>query len=200
MQPIDTYLLYCALKAHFGDTDYDFFKYEGKTRIKRDSFYKRKDRIFFVKLSKIGGNTTEYADILNYLVANFIKDPNGYVANFSKEIYKEWLYKKQNFYTIFTDELRPLVKDFEPLFEVKRNSHPKLLQEYLGKRVSLETLVILDQILAFNKKWSKQMSGDFLWDDVKKLMENYKGFLTIDVKRYRIHLLKLIEEGSNERP
>jgi len=200
MQPIDAYLLYCALKAHFSDTDYDFFKYEGKTRIKRDSFYKRKDRIFFVKLTRIEGNTTEYTDILNYLVANFTKHPNGYVAQFSKEIYKDWLYRKHNFYTIFTDEMRPLVKDFEPLFNVKNNTHPKLLQEYFGKRVSLETLVILDQLLGYGDKWTKQMSGDFLWDDVKKLMKNYKGFLTIDVKRYRIQLLKLIEEGNDGRP
>lgn len=198
MQPIDAYLLYCSLKAHFGDTDYDFFKYEGKTRIKRDSFYKRKDRLFFVKLTKIGGhNTTEYADILNFLVSNFIKHPNGYIANFSNETYQDWLYRKQNFYTIFSDEMRPLVKDFEPLFQVKGNTHPKLLQEYFGKRVSLETLVILDQMLDYSKKWSKDMSGDFLWDDVKKLMKNYKGFLTIDVEKYRIQLLKLIEEGSN---
>ena len=197
MQPIDAYLLYCALKAHFGDTDYDFFKYEGKTRIKRDSFYKRKDRLFFVKLTKINGNTTEYADILNFLVSNFTKHPNGYIANFSKETYQDWLYRKKNFYTIFKDEMRPLVKDFEPLFQVKSNTHPKLLQEYFGKRVSLETLVILDQMLDYSKKWSKEMSGDFLWDDVKKLMKNYKGFLTIDVEKYRIQLLKLIEEGSN---
>ena len=92
--------------------------------------------------------------------------------------------------------MRPLVKDFEPLFQVKNNTHPKLLQEYFGKRVSLETLVILDQMLDYSKKWSKEMSGDFLWDDVKKLIKNYKGFLTIDVKRYRIQLLKLLEESN----
>ena len=50
MEAIDTYLMYCAMKAHFGKTDYDFVTYHGKTRIKRDSFYKRKDRSFFVKI------------------------------------------------------------------------------------------------------------------------------------------------------
>ena len=53
MEAIDTYLMYCAMKAHFGKTDYDFVTYHGKTRIKRDSFYKRKDR---ASLSKFHEN------------------------------------------------------------------------------------------------------------------------------------------------
>ena len=52
MEPIDVYLMYCAMKAHFGKSDYDFVTYKGKTRIKRDTFYKRKDRSFFVKLAR----------------------------------------------------------------------------------------------------------------------------------------------------
>ena len=195
MQPVDIYLMYCALKAHFAREDYDYFKYEGKTRIKRDSFFKRKDRFFFVKLSRKHGNTTEYKDVENYLLSNIING-EGHVSNFSDEVYNQWLYKKQNFYTIFSDEMRPLVGEFEPLFEVKDNGHPKLLKEYLGKRVSLETLIILNDMLNFSKTWDKNMEYDIIWNDVKKLMKKYKGFLTIDVKQYRIHLLKLIEESN----
>ena len=52
MEPIDVYLMYCAMKAHFSKNDYDFFTYKGKSRVPRNSFYKRKDRGFFVKLSR----------------------------------------------------------------------------------------------------------------------------------------------------
>ena len=193
MQAVDVYLMYCALKAHFSKSDYNYFKYEGKTRIKRDSFFKRKDRFFFVRLSK---KYTEHEDIKNYLIANFIKEPTGYVARFSDKIYEEWLYKKQNFYTIFTDEMRPLVNQFQPLFEVKSTTHPKLLQEHLGQRISLETLIILNELVSYVDNWDKKMTEDFIWKDLKKLMNNYKGFLTIDTKRYRILLLKLIEESK----
>ena len=51
-QSIDIYLTYCAMKAHFGKGDYDFIKYDGKTKVSRESFWKRKDRYFFVKVSK----------------------------------------------------------------------------------------------------------------------------------------------------
>ena len=184
--------MYCALKAHF-NSDYDFFKYGGKTKISRDSFFKRKDRHFFVRISK---KYREYDFIRDYFVSNFIKHGKGYVANFNDENYKEWLEKRINFYKLFTTELKPLVKDFEPLFESENNNHPKLLKEYLGGRISLETIVILDELVNFGNRWDKQLKDDIIWPDLKKLIKNYKGFLTINKNRYRIELLKLIEESK----
>ena len=190
MEAIDTYLMYCALKAHFGKTDYDFVTYHGKTRIKRDSFYKRKDRGFFVKISR-KYKTEE--NVKNYFVSNFIKDSKGYVSNFSDENYEEWKNKRANFYNQFTLEIGPFVKNFNPIFFIKDDEHPILLKEYLGKRVSLETLIILDELVEFTKTWNKKLSEDYIWQDIKKLMNNYKRFLTLDKNKYRIQLLNLIE-------
>jgi hypothetical protein len=190
MEAIDTYLMYCALKAHFGKTDYDFVTYHGKTRIKRDSFYKRKDRGFFVKISR-KYKTEE--NVKNYFVSNFIKDGKGYVSNFSDENYEEWKDKRANFYNQFVLEIRPFVKNFNPLFVIKDDEHPILLKEYLGKRVSLETLIILDELVEFSKTWNKKLSEDYIWQDIKKLMNNYKRFLTLDKNKYKIQLLNLIE-------
>ena len=53
MEPIDVYIMYCAMKAHFSRKDYDFFKYGGKTKVSRDSFWKRKDRISLSNFQKI---------------------------------------------------------------------------------------------------------------------------------------------------
>jgi len=193
MEPIDIYIMYCAMKAHFSKRDYDFHKYGGKTKVSRDSFYKRKDRFFFVKLSKKYKTKTE---IMHYYVSNFIKDKRGYIANFNDENYKSWLLKRDNFYEQFLIEMRPFIKEFEPIFEVKNENHPKLLKEFLGGRVSLETIIILDELVKYGKKWDEQLKGDIIWIDLKKLMENYKGFLTINKNLYKIKLLKLIEESN----
>tara|TARA_S200000501_G_scaffold229233_1_gene214985 strand:- start:741 stop:1322 length:582 start_codon:yes stop_codon:yes gene_type:complete len=193
MEAIDVYIMYCAMKAHFSRKDYDFFKYGGKTKVSRDSFWKRKDRFFFVKLSKKYKTEIE---IRNYLVSNFIKDKSGYIANFSEENYKSWLLRRSGFFEQFVIEMKPFIKEFEPLFEVKGSSHPKLLKEFLGSRVSLETMLVLDELVSFSKKWDKQLEDDIVWIDLKKLIENYKGFLTINKNRYRIKLLKLIEESN----
>ena len=193
MQPIDVYLMYCAMKAHFGKTDYNFIKYGGKSRVPRNSFFKRKDRYFFVKLSKKYKTENE---IRNYFVANFMMEQRGYVANFNDENYEKWQNKQNNFHDIFTNEIQPMIQDFNSLFEIKKSEHPKLMKEYLGKRISLETLIILDELVEYSKKWNEHLKDDILWPDLKKLMNNYKWFLTFDKKQYRINLLTMIKESN----
>ena len=192
MQPIDVYQMYCAMKAHFSKSSYNFIKYGGKTKVSRDSFWKRNDRYFFVKISKKYNND----EIKDYLLSNFIQNRNGYIANFNDQNYENWLDRRMMFYNIFQQELKPFVNNFEPLFEIKDGNHPTLLKEYLGKRVSLETMVILNELVDFSKKWDEQLGDDVVWPDIKNLMKNYKGFLTIDKNKYRMKLLSLIEESS----
>ena len=193
MEPIDVYLMYCAMKAHFGKSDYDFVDYKGKTRIKRDTFYKRKDRSFFVKLAR-KYNAEE--QIKNYFISNFIKDKKGYIANFTDENYESWKLKRKNFFEIFEVEMKPLVESFENLYVVENGQHPKLMKEFLGGRVSLETLIILDELVGYGTVWTEEMKDDIIWNDLDNLMDNYERFLTIDQEQYRIRLLKLIEESS----
>ena len=193
MEPIDVYLMYCAMKAHFGRGDYDFVTYKGKTRIKRETFYKRKDRSFFVRLSRKYKTEEE---IKNYFVANFIKDKKGYIANFSDENYESWKLKRQGFFKQFEVEMKPLVETFEDLFRVENGQHPKLMNEFLGSRVSLETVIVLDELVNFDNAWNKELEDDIIWLDLRNLMNNYERFLTIDQEQYKIRLLKLIEESN----
>jgi len=192
MQAVDVYLMYCALKAHF-QGDYDYHKFGGKTKTKRESYYKRKDRFFFAKTAV----KYEDTEVLNYFVSNFIHNRSGYIANFTDKNYETWMNKRAMFYEIFSQEMQPFVKNFEPLFECESGQHPTLLKEYMGKRISLETMIVLDDLVEFSKRWDKELVwDDFVWPDVKKLMNNYKGFLTINTDKYRMKLLKLIEESS----
>ena len=193
MEPIDVYLMYCAMKAHFGKSDYDFVTYRGKTRIKRDTFYKRKDRSFFVKLARKYKTEQE---ITNYLVSNFIRDKKGYIANFNDENYESWKLKRQGFFDLFEVEMKPLVNAFEDLFTVTNGQHPKLMKEFLGGRVSLETTIILDELVGYSQSWNKQLEDDIIWIDLRNLMNNYKRFLTIDQEQYKIKLIQVIEESS----
>jgi len=191
MQPIDVYLTYCAMRAHFSSSSYDFSKYDGKTKVSRDSFWKRKDRIFFVKLSK----KYDEKEIKEYLLANFVRDEKGWVGSFSDRNFKEWKNKMQRLTHLFQQEVTPLLSDFKTdgkyLFAVPKDSHPKLLKEYLGKRVSAETMVILDKIMDYSSKWDIQMEDDMIWTKVKTLLNNYKKLLTFDKKECKMILINL---------
>ena len=192
MEPIDVYLMYCALKAHFSREDYDYHKYGGKTKISRESYWKRKDRYYFAKIAN------KYDKPQDYFLSNFIKDKKGYIANFSEENYQSWKLKRQGFFDLFVAELTPHIQgtQLNPLFKVENNQHPKLLKEYLGGRISLETLIILDDLVQYTKNWDKEMGDDVVWKDLSFFLKKYKGFLTINAEKYRIKLLNLIEESS----
>ena len=187
MQPIDAYLMYCAMKAHFDKSDYDFIKYNGKSKVSRESFYNRNDRIFFVKLTK---KYKSKQDIQDYLLANFLKYPKGWVGKFDEDNFIQWQRRIQSLSYIFKSEIEPILE--RGLVEVSKNKHPKLLKEYLGKRVSLETMVILDSILVYSKTWNVELKDDYVWQDVFKLIKNYKKFLSFDKTKFKFIIRELI--------
>ena len=187
MQPIDVYLMYCAMKAHFDKGDYDFVKYNGKSKVSRDSFYKRNDRIFFVKLTR---KYKSKENIQDYLLANFLKHSKGWVGKFHEDNYTEWQKRIQSLTYTFKSEIEPILDS--KLIAISENKHPKLLKEYLGKRVSLESMMILDSILGFNHVWNIKLKDDYTWQDVSKLMNDYKSFLKFDVSKFKFVLKELM--------
>tara|TARA_B100000700_G_C14882878_1_gene778945 strand:+ start:547 stop:1113 length:567 start_codon:yes stop_codon:yes gene_type:complete len=187
MQPIDAYLMYCAMKAHFDKGDYDFIKYGGKSKVSRDSFYKRNDRIFFVKLTR---KYKDKQDIQDYLLSNFLRYPKGWVGKFHEDNYTEWKKKIQSLSYTFKSEIEPILDS--KLIAVAENKHPKLLKEYLGKRISLESMVILDSILGFSQIWNMKLEDDYAWKDVYKLMSDYKSFLKFDSTKFKFVLRELM--------
>ena len=196
MEPIDVYLMYCAMKAHFGKSDYDFVKFGGKSKVSRDSFWKRKDRSFFVKLSRKYKTSNEIKD---YLVSNFVKENKGWVGNFTDKNYTQW--KNMNMIELFEKDITPLLQNFDKgrfMFAVPENSHPKLLKEYLGKRVSLETMIILDELMEYSLRWNVHLKDDLMWPSINLLMNNYKKFLTIDKDKCRIVLFKFVRGNEDE--
>ena len=63
--------------------DYDFSKYDGKSKVSRESFWKRNDRIFFVKLSR------KYNDKkLKNTYSQILSKIKGWVGGFNDSNYE----------------------------------------------------------------------------------------------------------------
>ena len=107
MQAVDVYLMYCALKAHFGKGDYDFVKYGGKSSATKDSFWKRTDRLFFVKTQR---KYKKKQVIQDYLVSNFVRNTKGWLGDFNDENYIEWKKRTQSMSYNFKQELEKIGK------------------------------------------------------------------------------------------
>ena len=113
MEPVEVYMIYCAIKAHFSREGYDYHKYGGKTKTKKLSFYKRNDRLFFARIARKYPNKK---DVEDYFVANFLQNKNGYIKNFSEDYYKAWKTRVQSITYNLTNEISPFADRFEELF------------------------------------------------------------------------------------
>ena len=72
--------------------------------------------------------------------------------------------------------------------------HTQILKEYLRGNVSIETMVILNQILGYKDDWDKQLK-DPVWESVSMKIRKYSPFLNIDVFRYK-KILKQVVLGE----
>ena len=87
------------------------------------------------------------------------------------------------------------VEDFDSIFSLQKGQHPVLLKNFLAKRISLETMVILQGLLNYIQQWDKELKDDLVYPDSRRLIVKYGAFLTFDKHRCRLKLLKTVKEN-----
>jgi hypothetical protein len=102
--------------------------------------------------------------------------------------------RSQSLTYVFSNELAKLDSDFNSNFKVKDNSHPLLLKLYLRREISLETLIILVDLVGCVKYWSKKMEYDPNWDNVSIKIQKYRPFLKYDREKYKKIVLDFFSE------
>lgn len=194
MSPFETYKAYLGLKNHFTKEKYDWHKYAGKSRASVQSFYKRRDRFFFEKLSR----QKDDKEVIDFFVSNFVmcSDPQtlwiGEIVKGGETCYTDWKKRVQSLSYYFKEEIESILtnRDLDSIF-VGKGAHPLLVKEHLSKNISLETLVILDKILDFRKDFDKKMS-DPVWEFLSMRIKKYETFLNIDVFKFKKILKEIV--------
>lgn len=186
MNPFQTYSTFLALKNHFSNKKYNYFTYNGKVRATLQSFYKRKDRFYFEKMSRQKSDE----EIVNFFVSNFVSydDPGslwiGEIIKEGEENYKNWQRRTQSMSYFFKQEASIFdAKNFDSMFALEGNKHPRIIKEYLQKNISLETMVILNEILGFKKRFDARLL-DPVWEMISLKIDKYTPFLRIDKSKY----------------
>lgn len=185
--PFECYKTYVAMKQHFTKDKYDYFKYGGKSRASATSFKGRKDRYFFERMSRKKSDE----QIVQYFISNFVstEDPSkvwiGEIIQNGETNFQNWQKRNQSLAYVFGDEVERVFKgsSFDSYFHTS-GQHPKILKEYLKGNVSIETLVILDKVLAYVERFDKKIL-DPIWGSVSMKIKKYGPFLNIDVPRYK---------------
>jgi hypothetical protein len=183
-EAFEAYKKYLALKSHFTNPKYDYFKYQGRVKATPDTFETRKDKYFFYKLSK-------QKNLEQYLVASFVDlGPSQWIGDLMENMkvnntYAKWLKRQESITYHYKNELIGLDDDYNKNFEVIDGQHPSLLKKYLQKDVCIETVIILDTITPFIKYWNKNIDDRVVWPEVRNKIDKYKPFVRFNNEKCR---------------
>jgi len=183
----DLYGLYQAIKLHFTSESYNFFYYDGKTRVSIDAFQKRRDKFLFHRLAR------KYRDdeMVPFLVANFVHSDDNWTKSLleeeAEETYRDWKRTTDSMSKIYVEDLQKIAtkETFNDLFKVEGGQFPKLLNLYMQKEVTVETMVILNNIFDFIKIWDKKISDDIIYPKISRKIRKYGAFLSVNVDKYK---------------
>lgn len=191
LKPWEAYQVYNALKLHFESDTYDALKYNYRTSASQASFLKRKDRFFFAKLAK------KYPDrqtLIDFLVSNFSTRTKVWAGNLidseADDTYAEWIRKRDSFSYYFSDQVDYLMNHcqenrlkFDDLFVSRDGDHPLIVRLHSAGTISLETLVVFDELLEFMKRTS--VTETIFWPEFAKTLQKYRPFFrqVVDLKK-----------------
>jgi hypothetical protein len=194
--PYQVYCEYLALKSHFSNEKYDYFKYNKKVRASLTSFNRRTDKYWFEKTSR----KFKDEEIIDFLVSNFVQSESnsaiwiGSLINEGEKVYSDWKRRQQSLTYLFKEQSEELLSEtkLEDAFNCSKG-HPPILKKFLGGKISPEVLVIYDIIFQFGNVFDTKLM-DPVWETVSLKIRKYKPFIHIDKFQYK----KLLREIINE--
>jgi len=196
MTGYEAFGLYQALKLHFSQESYDFFKYNGKSNVSVTAFENRRDKYHFYKLSRKYSNKEELTD---FIVANMLVSDKSWVGDLLSEDadvrYRTRKKTLQSLSYVFENDCRTIFEGLnDPNSVIKTDGdYPVLLTKALRGEVSIETLCILNSILNFFPMWNKKITDTIRWPDFRRKCEKYASFLPQDVVKFKMILKKVIQ-------
>jgi hypothetical protein len=198
---INAYRMYLAVKMHFMSDNYNITEHRGNIRVSYKKFDERNQQSLYEKFADKFSTKQEMAQ---YLIANFAYGAWGntdivYGTAESDQNHKEWLRRKQSITQILKNDLSKIKLHYESN-EVKfdpdvSSTFPniaELLKMYLGKHITLETVIILDKYHPFLDSW-KQSMGSLFVDEIRRIVKA-RPFVKFDDAKIKPVVMEFIEE------
>lgn len=194
------YRTYLALKSHFTTESYDFIKYKGKTRASLKTYENRRDKYLFEKLS------TQYdkKSIIDFFIANFTHGNRTFglydIKEESFKVYLNWKGRIESLGYLFSNDVKYILKNcgsIENSFIIHpMNDYPPVIKYCFSKSISLETVLILDEIYEFMDKL--YITEDVFYPNFKMLVSKYKRLVKINKERYIAIINKSKEDVTSK--
>ena len=195
------YALWNALKLHFTSDSYDYFKYNGKTNVSKQTFTINKSKYQFYKLSR----KYNLEELRNFYIANFIQGKGDWVGDLLQdgdENYTKWQKTQQSLTYTFENDIMYMFDSvdgaefwhIDDYFKPIDGGWPMLITKMMHDKISLETVCILVDILGCMPKWEKQITEDIIWPTHRRIIKKYTPFIQYDKEKFTKFLKEKIKE------
>jgi hypothetical protein len=128
------------------------------------------------------------------MVSNFAygHDNMIFAIEEANEYYLEWQKRKQSITRVFKDDLNTIELEsqknalsLDQIINFTLNEYPSIIKLYLGKKISIESISILNDLLAFIPKWKQNKSGMLILETDIRRIEKVKGFVKYEQERIK---------------
>lgn len=201
MSGVEAYTIYLALKLHFTSPKYDYFKYNGHIKVNPEKFSVRRDRYFFEKVAK----NLSKENVVEFFVANFVKNPKIWVGNMNDENYTAWKSRVDSMLYMFERECGKLADELDDR-DIKYLIHgnsPIILTAWKNEVISTETLLAIDHFTCVIAYFDQNLSDDIIWSNKSFQLKKYRPFVAkfvdLDAAKYKRILTGVLLTNGNQR-
>jgi hypothetical protein len=197
MNGYEAYQTFQAVRLHFTSKDFDYFRYNGKTRTSLESFETKKDKYSYHKLARMYNDH----DLPYYIMCGFMEKDKTWIRDLlleePQERFKEWTKRQQSRMYLFKEDLCRIEEyEFGDIIRSVEGQNPELLNLVYQNEITTDTLLILDCLLNLLEAWDKKIDDDFIWKGFHRRMKKYKPFFLnyapISVPAYKKELVNIL--------
>jgi len=192
----EAFALYHSLKLHFTSNSYNYHKYNGKTNVSKESFLKRKDKYSFYRLSR----KYTILELKDFLLANFVTYNVNWIGEImgaeAEDAYTKWQKRNQSLTYNFNNDVTKVMESGNPeqCLKVVNGQYPQLYDMLGHDKITLESFVILNDILNFFPMWNKKIDDDIIWPSFRLKCEKYTPFIQYDKTKFKSILKEKMQE------
>jgi len=178
------YKYYMSVKLHFTKDNYNVFETRGNVKGTEQAFLARNDRFIFERIAR---KYDTDRNVIQFFVANFAYGNNSvvYSVEEAESNLTEWERRKQSLSKVFQDDLGTVSLQAEKdklnksqIFEFASGDIPLILKLFLGKRVSIESMYLLNKFEPYLDSWYN--NSTVLWKDDMRRILKCDGFVKFD--------------------
>ena len=190
MNAYEAYCLYLALRQHFTQPSYDFFKFNGRVRANVTSFKARPDVWRFKRIA-------EHHDPKGLILANLLVNekcqPVDLLSDKGLNNYLEYKARVTSVTYLLSEELAEFKPHFRDNFELQKGGLPYAIELFLRNKISFETLTLIVYDSGVIDFYSKKLNENTLWDSLEFKMRRYRPFIP------KVDTMTIVKQKIGER-